>query len=93
MMNKSDVVMTLTKAQKLTDTQAKQAVDLIFEKMGEALVKGDRIELRGFGSFAMRKYRSYTGRNPKTGEAVTVQGKSLPFFRPGKDIKKQVDGK
>jgi integration host factor subunit beta len=59
--------------------------------MSEALSKGDRVELRGLCSFFVKKYKSYTGRNPKTGEKVKVAGKKLPFFKCGKELKERVD--
>jgi integration host factor subunit beta len=59
--------------------------------MTKALVKGDRVEIRGFGSIFIKKYGSYRGRNPKTGESVVVKPKRLPFFRCGKELKERVD--
>lgn len=59
--------------------------------MFEALVNGDRIEIRGFGSWFVKDYKSYVGRNPKTGTSVTVPPKKLPFFKVGKELKKKVD--
>jgi integration host factor subunit beta len=60
--------------------------------MACALAKGQRVEIRGFGSFFVKKYRSYTGRNPKTGETVKVKPKKLPFFRCGRELRIRVDG-
>lgn len=60
--------------------------------MTESLVKGDNIEIRGFGSFQVREYKPYTGRNPKSGEHVTVKRKKLPFFKVGKEVKERVNG-
>jgi len=62
-------------------------VNLIFDGFNDALEKGDRIEIRGFGSFVMREYKTYTGRNPKTGKEVEVKPKSLPYFKVGKELK------
>jgi integration host factor subunit beta len=59
----------------------------IFEAMAKALGEGDRIEVRGFGSFAMREYRPYTGRYPKTGESIAVKTKKLPYIKMGKEIR------
>jgi integration host factor subunit beta len=73
--------------------RAELAVNTIFDSMAEALVKGDRIEIRGFGSFATKVYKPYTGRNPRTGEAISVPTKRLPFFKVGKETKEKVDGK
>jgi integration host factor subunit beta len=61
--------------------------------MSKALVDGDRIDIRGFGSFMVRDYQGYTGRNPKSGENITVLGKRLPFFKTGKKLKEKADGK
>ena len=59
--------------------------------MKNALEKGDRIELRGFGSFVNKEYGSYTGRNPRTGESITVAPKRLPFFKVGKELKEKLE--
>jgi integration host factor subunit beta len=59
--------------------------------MGDALANGDRVEIRGFGAFSVKKYKAYTGRIPKTGERIKVKGKKLPFFKPGKELKERVD--
>ena len=59
--------------------------------MSKALVDGDRIEIRGFGSFMVKEYKGYTGRNPKTGEQISVTDKKLPFFKTGKELKEKVD--
>jgi integration host factor subunit beta len=55
------------------------------------LERGDRIEIRGFGSFVVKEYKGYTGRNPKTGEQIVVQNKSLPFFKAGKELKENIN--
>jgi len=69
---------------------ASALVETILDSMTKALVTGDNIELRGFGSFTVRQYESYTGRNPKTGKEVEVKPKKLPFFKVGKDLKEAV---
>jgi integration host factor subunit beta len=66
---------------------------LVFDTMAKALADEDRIQIRGFGSFHVREYKGYTGRNPKTGAYVTVPGKKLPFFKTGKELKEKADGK
>ena len=66
-------------------------VDLIFRKIFEVLAKGDRVEIRGLCSFFVKEYDSYKGRNPRTGETVTVAPKKLPFFKCGKELKERVD--
>lgn len=61
------------------------------DSMTETLANGDGVEIRGFGSFTVREYESYDGRNPKTGKVITVQPKKLPFFKVGKELRKAVD--
>ncbi len=73
-----------------TDT-ARETVNLFFNSIKEALKSGDRVEIRGFGSFRIKEYEAYTGRNPKTGVKVEVQPKKLPVFRPGRELKTMVD--
>jgi integration host factor subunit beta len=64
---------------------------MVFDMMGDALKRDDRIEIRGFGSFVNRSYESYQGRNPKTGQVVQVPPKRVPFFKVGKELKEMVD--
>jgi len=75
-----------------TDT-ARETVNLFFDSIKEALKGGDRVEIRGFGSFHVKEYEGYTGRNPKTGVKVEVQPKRLPVFRAGRELKSMVDNK
>ncbi len=91
-MNKSDLFVDLAKEADLPLRKSEEIVNLVFESMSRALVNGERIEVRGFGSFAVKKYRDYTGRNPKTGEKIAVRNKKLPFFKVGKELKEKVDG-
>ncbi|MBU3917808.1 integration host factor subunit beta [bacterium] len=79
---------TSTKAK--TDI-ARDTVNLFFDSIKETLASGDRVELRGFGSFNVKEYEGYTGRNPKTGEKVQVHAKKLPVFRAGRELRKIVD--
>ena len=72
---------------------ARQTVNLFFDFIKESLAVGDRVEIRGFGSFNVKNYEGYIGRNPKTGAKVEVQPKKLPVFRPGRELKALVDGK
>ena len=65
----------------------------MFETMTESLQKGERIEIRGFGSFALRFRKSRTGRNPKSGETVSIQNRYVPHFKPGKDFRESVRDK
>jgi integration host factor subunit beta len=90
-MNKSDLVEVLSKGEDLTKTKAEEVVNLVFAEMTDALVKGDRVEIRGLGSFKVKHYDGYTGRNPKTGKQIKVKPKKLPFFKCGKALKERVD--
>jgi integration host factor subunit beta len=91
-MNKSDLITALVIKEKLTEVQSSEIVNLIFDGFTDTLMKGGRIEIRGFGSFTMREYGGYTGRNPRTGKKVDVKPKRSPFFKAGKELKKMVDG-
>ncbi len=91
-MKKSDLIFKLAEKHNLTDKNATQIVDLVFDGFTNTLKKGGRIEIRGFGSFSVRKYGAYTGRDPRTGEHVDVKQKRLPYFKVGKELKKTVDG-
>ena len=84
-MNKSDLINALAAKETLTDKKAADIVDLVFGEFTDALRKGDRIEIRGFGSFTVREYGSYTGRNPKSGENIAVKEKKAPFFKVEKN--------
>ena len=90
-MNKSELVEIIAEKSKIPKNRAEEAVNLVFDSMSEALMKGDRIEIRGFGSFVNREYESYTGRNPRSGESIQVPPKRLPFFKVGKELKERVD--
>jgi len=92
-MNKSELIDIIAERAKTTRKRAEAVVNLIFDSMIEALVKGDRIEIRGFGSFTTKNYGAYTGRNPRTGETINVPPKKLPFFKVGKELKERVDQK
>jgi len=90
-MNKSDLVEALSESENLTKTKAEEVVDLVFSEMTNALVTGDRVEVRGLGSFKVKSYDGYRGRNPKTGEQIKVKPKKLAFFKCGKELKERVD--
>jgi integration host factor subunit beta len=92
-MNKSGLIETLSKKEGLTEKNAIDIVNLIFKGFTDELKKGGRIEIRGLGSFVVRDYQAYTGRNPKTGKNIKVAPKKLPFFKVGKELKERVDGK
>lgn len=85
-MNKSELVQALADKISISTEEATIIVDTFFESMREALLRGDRIEIRGFGSFKIKQYEGYTGRNPKTGESVQVKPKKMPFFKAGKGL-------
>lgn len=90
-MTKSDLIEQLTQRLQLTKKKVESIVNTCFDTMFEALVRGDRIEIRGFGSWYVKEYKSYTGRNPKTGTSVEVPEKKLPFFKVGKELRKRID--
>lgn len=90
-MNKSELVEALSLEKNLTYKKAEQIINLVFESMTQALVDRDRIEIRGFGSFMVKEYKAYMGRNPKTGEIIKVDEKLLPFFKVGKELRERVD--
>ena len=90
-MNKSELIEGVAGKARITKKRAEDVVNLIFDSMGEAIVRGDRIEIRGLGSFVVKEYGAYTGRNPRTGESIKVGPKRLPFFKVGKELKERVD--
>jgi integration host factor subunit beta len=89
---KSDLIEQLSDALKLPKGKAEAVVNVMFDSMVDALQRGERIEIRGFGSFEVRSYRAYEGRNPRTGEPVHVRPKRLPFFKVGKELRERVNG-
>lgn len=90
-MTKSDLVESVAQTTNLTKKKIEAVVNCVFDTMFEALINSDRIEIRGFGSWFVKDYKTYVGRNPKTGAAVTVPEKKLPFFKVGKELKKKID--
>ncbi len=90
-MNKLELISTLKEQTGLTKSEAAQVVKIFFDSLSDSFVKGERVEIRGFCSFYIKNYKSYTGRNPKTGQTVTIPPKRLPFFKCGKDLKDRVD--
>jgi len=90
-MNKHELIQALKNNNDLTTDEAKSVVNIFFNKISEALAKNERVEIRGLFSLYVKKYKSYTGRNPKTGELTKVKSKKLPFFKPGKELKDRVD--
>jgi integration host factor subunit beta len=92
-MTKSELIERLTdRIDGVTYKVAEVVVNTIFQSMKDALVRGDRIEIRGFGSLKVKDYPSYQGRNPKSGESILVPPKKLPFFKVGKELRDRVDG-
>jgi integration host factor subunit beta len=89
-MNKSDLIETLHQTSGFDLQMAEFVVTEVFQAMTETMVQGKRIELRGLGSFEVRKYKGYTGRNPKTGKQIRIKPKKLPFFKVGKALRERV---
>ena len=92
-MNKLELTAILSKENGLKRLEAKTVVNIFFNDMADALANKERVEIRGLCSFYVKKYKSYTGRNPKTGEKVKIRPKKLPFFKCGKELKDRVDYK
>jgi integration host factor subunit beta len=90
-MNKFDLITELARRQGLSRAESARIIDAFFNAMTEALCNGGRVEIRGLCSIHVKEYPGYTGRNPKSGERVTVKPKKLPFFKCGTDLKKLVD--
>ncbi len=89
-MNKIDIVNELSQKINLNQKVAKVVVDTIIDSIKNAIVNGERVEIRGFGSFSLRSYKPYKGRNPKNGTIVEVPGKKLPYFKVGKELKETI---
>ena len=90
-MNKSQLIEALAKEENLPLRKAEEVVNTVFGDMETALINGERVEIRGLGSFKVKQYDGYKGRNPKTGEVINVGPKKLPFFKVGKELKKRAD--
>ena len=90
-MTKADLVADVAKTNGLTRIDAEVVVQTVLDSIVEALNSGEKVELRGFGSFRHRKRNPRQGRNPKTGEAVRVPAKRIPYFRPGKGLKERIN--
>ncbi len=90
-MTKADLINLIADKAGITRVKAETVVNTIFDSMIESLMKDDRIEIRGFGSFVNRQYGSYKGRNPRTGEVINVDEKKLPFFKVGKELKEEIN--
>ena len=90
-MNKLELIKTLRNECQISKKEAATVVGLFFNEMANALEKGDRVEIRGLCSFYVKKYKAYSGRNPKTGEPTRVENKKLPFFKCGQELKERVN--
>ena len=90
-MNKAELIDKVSERVKIPVNAAKVIINTIFDSMRGSLEKGEGIEIRGFGSFTVREYGGYKGRNPKTGEIVDVPPKKSPFFKVGKELKEKVN--
>jgi len=90
-MNKSDLIAAMAAKENMTGRQAAEIINLIFDGFMDTLKNGNRIEIRGFGSFSVREYKSYKGRNPKTGKVIEVKLKRLPFFKVGRELREMVN--
>ncbi len=90
-MNKSQLIRALAEKESISLDEASTIVNTFFDSIKESLKRGDRVEIRGFGSFKIKHYDGYQGRNPSTGDVVQVKPKRLPFFRVGKDLKEYLN--
>ena len=90
-MNKLELISALKNEADVSKAEAAKVVQIFFDSMADTMAQGGRVEIRGLCSFFVKEYKSYTGRNPKTGEKVIIRPKRLPFFKSGKELKKRVD--
>lgn len=90
-MNKLELISVLKNETNISKAEAAKVVQIFFDNMADAMARGKRVEIRGLCSFFVKAYKSYTGRNPKTGEKVIINPKKLPFFKSGKELKERVD--
>ncbi|MFP3870431.1 MAG: HU family DNA-binding protein [Syntrophobacteria bacterium] len=90
-MTRRELIAAVAAAEGITIKEAELAVRTVFGSIEQALINDSRVEIRGFGSFKVKAYRGYQGRNPKTGEIIKVRDKKLPFFKVGKELKERVD--
>ena len=89
-MNKSELIEILAVKYGMSLKKSEEVVNTIVDAMSSALISGERIEIRGFGSFVVNQYKAYLGRNPKTGEQISVKPKKLPFFKVGKELRERI---
>src|SRR5215211_7393987 len=90
-MTKAELVEDVARAAELTKKDAERLVEIVFESIIDTLNQGEKIELRGFGSFRVRERGARRGRNPKTGDPVDIPAKRVPYFKPGKELKELIN--
>jgi integration host factor subunit beta len=90
-MNRYDIIRALRAGNALSTKDAELVVKMFFDEIAKALARGHRVEIRGLCSFHVKKYKAYSGRNPKTGKKIDVTSKQLPVFKPGKELRERVD--
>ena len=91
-MTRRELIAATAAAEGIPLKEAEQIVSTVFGAIEQALISRDRVEIRGFGSFKVKEYRGYRGRNPRTGNPIEVKEKRLPFFKVGKELKSRVTG-
>jgi integration host factor subunit beta len=91
-MTKADLIEEVSRVVEVTRKESEVIVETIFESLVKSLRDGDKVEIRGFGSFRTRERRGRTGRNPKSGEKVSVPPKTIPFFKPSKELREIING-
>ena len=90
-MNKLELISNLKSEANISKAEATKVVKIFFDSIADTLAQNERVEIRGLCSFFVKQYKSYTGRNPKTGEKVQIKPKKLPFFKCGKELKERVN--
>lgn len=90
-MNKTDLAKLLAEKAQLSKSDAEKCVTTLWNTIQDALVNGERVEIRGFGAFSTKHFETREGRNPKTGESITIKARSLPRFKPGKDLRERLN--
>lgn len=90
-MNKLELISALKNRAAISKAEAAKVVQIFFDNIADAMAQGERVEIRGLCSFYIKDYKSYVGRNPKTGEKVLIKPKRLPFFKSGKELRERVD--
>ena len=90
-MNRQELIVKFADKEGLSQSDSRFVIDLFFDDMKRSLIKGERVEIRGFGSFKVKEYPGYLGRNPKTGARTKVKPKKLPIFKVGEELRERVD--